>query len=211
MGEYTTLPTNEQLRGWQTAMGGHGADALAPPSYWEQVRDPLVTQCFPVTGDEHAKVAEFFLRTLTNVKVHEISRIQSTSLWQSYAAKRHTVVQRETATQGMSEQAARSRYEREWLFHGTVEDIVPKIVQQGFNRSFCGRNATMYGKGVYFARDASYSSSRAYSAPNAKGEQHMFLCRVVTGEYCRGIKDALTPDVRAGHQLFDSTVDNVAQ
>ena len=50
---------------------------------------------------------------------------------------------------------SQARYERVWLFHGTDEDTVKKIVQQGFNRSFAGKNATAYGKGVYFARDAS--------------------------------------------------------
>ena len=88
--------------------------------------------------------------------------------------------------------------------------MVDKIIQQGFNRSFCGKNMTMYGKGVYFARDASYSSSPQYSVPNALGVQHMFLCRVVVGEYCKGVKDALTPAPRNGSQLFDTTVDNMA-
>ena len=66
----------------------------------------------------------------------------------------------------------------------------------------------MFGKGVYFARDASYSSSTTYAKPNSKGVQHMFLCRVVVGVYCQGKKDALTPDVRRGHQLYDTTVDD---
>ena len=38
------------------------------------------------------------------------------------------------------------------LFHGTEKATIPKI-----NRSFCGKNATAYGKGVYFAVGASYS------------------------------------------------------
>ena len=38
----------------------------------------------------------------------------------------------------------------------------------------------------------------------------MFLCRVVVGEYCLGKRDALTPDVRQGHQLYDSTVNNMS-
>ena len=96
------------------------------------------------------------------------------------------------------------------LFHGTDESTVHKIIHQGFKRSFCGRNMTLYGKGVYFARDSSYSSSPQYSVPNAQGVQHMFLCRVVVGEYCKGVKDALTPAVRNGSQLFDTTVDDVA-
>ncbi len=78
---------------------------------------------------------------------------------------------------------------------------------QGFNRSFCGKNATMYGKGVYFARDASYSSN--YTSPDAQGVHFMFLCRVVVGEYCQGVRDALAPKVRMGNQLFDSTVDTM--
>ena len=102
-----------------------------------------------------------------------------------------------------------SRFERVWLFHGTDEDTVPKIYQQGFNRAFAGKNAVAYGKGVYFARDASYSSSTTYSRPNAAGVQHMFLCRVVVGEYCQGRNGALTPDPRSGHMLYDSTVDNM--
>ena len=57
---------------------------------------------------------------------------------------------------------------------------------------------------------ASYSSSTTYSRPNANGVQHMFLCRVVVGEYCLGKRDALTPDVRQGHQLYDSTVNNMS-
>merc|ERR1712072_1031261 len=106
--------------------------------------------------------------------------------------------------------SATTTLERTWLFHGTADDTVPKITQQGFNRSFCGKNATMFGKGVYFARDASYSSSPKYSAPCENGTQHMFLCRVVVGEYCTGIKDALAPSVRDDHThtLYDSTVDN---
>ena len=64
---------------------------------------------------------------------------------------------------------AKSRFERVWLFHGTDEGTVPKITSMGFNRSFCGKNATLYGKGVYFARDASYSTYPLYSPPDGQG------------------------------------------
>ena len=68
----------------------------------------------------------------------------------------------------------------------------------------------MYGKGVYFARDASYSSSRTYSPPNSAGHKHVLACRVVVGEFCRGRMDARTPDLRDATKniLFDSTVDD---
>jgi poly [ADP-ribose] polymerase 10/14/15 len=38
----------------------------------------------------------------------------------------------------------------------------------------------------------------------------MFLCRVVIGEFCLGVQDALVAPARIGDILFDSTVDNVA-
>ena len=62
-----------------------------------------------------------------------------------------------------------------------------KIIQQGFNRSFCGKNATMYGKGVYFARDASYSSCDTYSPKNKSGHKFILACSVVVGEFCKGM------------------------
>ena len=73
------------------------------------------------------------------------------------------------------------------------------------------RHANFFGKGVYFARDASYSTYPLYCEPDAKGSQTVFLVRVVTGEFCKGVKNALTPDLRnaAKNQLYDSTVDNV--
>ena len=114
----------------------------------------------------------------------------------------------------LQRQGCTDGYERTWLFHGTGEDTALKIMSQGFNRNFgfleVNKNAlTMYGKGVYFAANASYSSSHRYSKPNGAGEQQMFACRVLVGEYCLGRKDQPTPDVRQGTELFDSTVDDV--
>ena len=98
------------------------------------------------------------------------------------------------------------------LFHGCGPDVVDKILQQGFNRSFCGKNATFYGKGVYFARDASYSSYPLYSPADGRGLQTIFAVRVGVGAWSKGVKDALTPDVRDARRnlLYDTTVDNMA-
>lgn len=151
-------------------------------------------------------MAEAFLKTLNRsmISVVKIERVENMSLWQSFAVKRQTVLQRD----GDPSKAA--QLERVWLFHGTSPDTVPKIVNQGFNRSFCGKNATRFGKGVYFARDAAYSSSKTYSAPDSSSVQYMFLCRVVVGEFCQGRNEAPAPDVRTGHQLYDATVDNMS-
>mmetsp|Transcript_99421 Transcript_99421/g.157293 ORF Transcript_99421/g.157293 Transcript_99421/m.157293 type:complete len:419 (-) Transcript_99421:105-1361(-) len=187
-------------------MGPAGADTLAPPKVWTQMKDPTIAEMIEVKdASEKQQVIDWFGKTLMGkCSVVKVERIQNLSLWQSFAVKRQTVKSREGSS-------STTECERVWLFHGTNAETVPKIIQQGFNRSFCGKNATMYGKGVYFARDAAYSARATYSIPDSSGIQRMFLCRVVVGEYCKGVKDALAPDPRdkTGTLLYDSTVDTV--
>ena len=69
-----------------------------------------------------------------------------------------------------------------------------------------------YGRGVYFARDASYSSSARYAAPDANGHQHMYLARVLAGEYTTGQSSLLVPPPKDPNNpavLYDSVVDNM--
>ena len=63
-------------------------------------------------------------------------------------------------------------------------------------------------EGVYFARDAAYSSYKTYAIPDNKGYQYVMACRVVVGEYCPGKDGAIAPDVRDAktQSLYDSTV-----
>lgn len=137
---------------------------LAPPKLWSRVADPMVAERITLfDGAEKKKVVDAFLSSLsrTRITVVSVERIQNLALWQNYSMKRETVLQREKSM------AADARFERIWLFHGTDEMTVPKIIQQGFNRSFCGRNATRYGKGVCECRykiapsHAQLSSGRA--------------------------------------------------
>ena len=107
----------------------------------------------------------------------------------------------------MSEGADTSNYEKPMMFHGTNLETLPKICSQGFNRSFCGLNATKYGKGVYFALTSAYSDP--YCQADSSGLMHMLVCRVLPGEPCQGHRDQLIPDVRveASNTLYDSTTD----
>jgi poly [ADP-ribose] polymerase 10/14/15 len=208
---HTDPPSSEQLAELQKALGGGGADALATPKYWDEVKDPLVVEYFKLDprSDEFQRAAGVFLLEddlRERCDVLSIERVQNISLWQSYCVKKSATVAREA-----DPAAATRKYVRCWLFHGAPGDVVPKILQQGFNRSFCGKNATFFGKGVYFARDASYSAYPLYCRPDDNGVQSIFLCRVVIGQYCQGRKDALTPDIRddSRNLLFDSTVNHV--
>ena len=72
-----------------------------------------------------------------------------------------------------------------WAFHGCAADCVNNIIANGFNRSYAGKNATLYGQGCYFARDASYSTSRTYSPPDSQGLRRIFMCRLALGSHCK--------------------------
>ena len=204
----TDVPTADQLAELQKRTGG--ADALATPSYWDDVKDKTVAQTFALNSSsgEYKRVEDCFMLTLWDknwrIRIQSIERVQNVSLWQSYRVKRSTICSREH-----DEKAALRKYVRCWVFHGCPGDVASKVIQQGFNRSYTS-NGKVYGKGVYFARDASYSTYPKYSAPDKHGVQYMFAARAAVGEYCRGKMDQLAPDVRDArtHLLYDSTVDN---
>ena len=190
----------EALKGLQVPPYWKNKDMHSP---WQNVEKIVLTD-----GREKDAVVAAFLNgksTNQNLEVLQVERVQNITVWSSYAGRRHAMMQRQGAT---------DNYERVWLFHGTDENTVHKIVSQGFNRNFgfreINKNAlTMYGKGVYFAVNSSYSSSHRYSKPNSAREQRMFACRVLVGEYCQGKPDEPTPDERHERELYDSTVDNV--
>jgi len=190
------------------------------------VADPTVVQLYQIKSgsDEYASIMKDFMSTLQppgfkkEAKITKIERVQNLVMWQSYVVKRQTICYRETGLRRSSitlnpdedamERKAFERFERRWLWHGTKAEVKDKIIQQGFNRSFCGRNATAYGKGVYFVRDAAYSAHPTYSVPDNRGFQYIMACRVVVGEYCEGRKNVLAPDMRdkRSRSLYDSTV-----
>ena len=71
--------------------------------------------------------------------------------------------------------------------------------------------ATRYGKGAYFARDASYSAG--FSEAGNSGDRCMFLCSVLTGDYTLGnsnLRDCPSKDEPGDPALcYDSVVDDM--
>ena len=128
-----------------------------------------------------------------------MDRVQNISLWQSYAVKKAATCSRED-----DPDKARKHVRAGFT---PPERRRPQDPAAGFNRSF-GKNATLYGKGVYFARDASYSTFPPLRA-DAQGVQTIRWRRrrpVVQGRQGR----AHARRARRGPQhLYDCTVDNV--
>ena len=96
------------------------------------------------------------------------------------------------------------------LFHGTTPDAVEAICKRNFDWRLHGKNATSFGAGSYFARDASYS--HCYADKNAHGFQHMFVAKVLVGSFIRGHANYRTPPRKIpsdpASDLYDSCVDN---
>ena len=200
--KHTEIATSEHLAKLQAALGDGALSALEPPADWGTVRDAMVAERFELAkhSDEFKEIAAFFKRTLhSSTSVVSVQRLQNMAMWQSYAMQRQLMATRDKKKPEDAEQR--------WLFHGTSADTVPKIIQQGFNRGFAGKNAVVYGAGVYFAKNASYSASTTYSPPDSKGVQSMFLVRVLSGFTCLGHNGQPVPDMRDASRniLYDTT------
>lgn len=185
-------------------LGDADISELDPPKTWlnpDQMTEKAAVYDINLKGVEAAPIIGEFSKTCPDKRIQRIQRIQNTGLWGPFAAKRIQIMRHNTDGYPMM---------REFAFHGTTATVAEMIIQRGFDRNFCGRNATYFGKGVYFARDASYSAQKTYSAPDAAGVQRMFAVHVLHGYYCKGVKDALSPEVRdqATGQLYDSTTDD---
>ena len=78
-----------------------------------------------------------------------MERVQSIALWQSYAVQLAQMKAREADRADVNPAHAikPDSCERRWMWHGTRAEVAGKIVAQGFNRSFAGHNAVMYGRG----------------------------------------------------------------
>ena len=70
--------------------------------------------------------------------------------------------------------------------------------------------ATVYGLGVYFAKNFVYSAQTQYSRPDANGSKYIFLCKVLTGTFTVGDNSMIEPEIKSGQLRHDSTVDNLS-
>uniref|UniRef100_K1P6C4 Poly [ADP-ribose] polymerase 12 n=1 Tax=Magallana gigas TaxID=29159 RepID=K1P6C4_MAGGI len=130
--------------------------------------------------------------------ISNIYRIQNLSLWKEFNMRK-TNMEMDHEMRGESVNVKS-------LFHGTDSiDTCYGICTNNFDFRLSGKNATMYGKGSYFATTAKYSN--CYT----RGPLRLiFRARVLIGRYTKGEKDiACPPNIPGeGHKRFDSCVDN---
>ncbi|XP_035258384.1 protein mono-ADP-ribosyltransferase PARP12-like [Anguilla anguilla] len=177
-----------------------GSSAASVPKHWDQeaLADfEYKLTCLSATSTEFQQVQKLFKRTMPTSTVHSIQRIQNPSL--------HKVFQWQK--EKMQKKNGGRPVDQRLLFHGTEQSLTKAICEQNLDWRICGIHGSHYGKGSYFARDASYSDRYSKSSGRTKT---MFAVQVLVGEYARGDRSFLRPPQKPSDQgFYDSCVDSV--
>ncbi|XP_056272882.1 protein mono-ADP-ribosyltransferase PARP12-like isoform X1 [Pseudoliparis swirei] len=179
--------------------GASSSTAESFPSHWDTTALPdfgykLVP--LPTSAIEYKRIEKLFKLTMPKSRLNSIQRVQNPSLWKVFQWQKEQMKERNGATSG----------NEDYLFHGTDESLIEAICEQNFDWRMCGVHGTLYGKGSYFARDASYSDRYAASKSLNK---IMFVALVLVGEFTEGISSDVRPPPKGnGKTLYDSCVDS---
>ncbi|KAG8547822.1 hypothetical protein GDO81_027392 [Engystomops pustulosus] len=178
----------------------HG-DSMKLPEHWQPMNNLLVMEVdVPAASPEYTQVQQMFAQTCSS-RILKIQRVQNKDLWLNYQIKLQSVNTKNGTTNSEKQ-----------LFHGTDVKSIQHINHNGFNRSYAGRHAAMYGNGTYFAVNADYSA-RGYCPPDANRHKHLYLARVITGVFCIGRAGMVAPPAKNtlnSTDLYDSVTDNTA-
>uniref|UniRef100_UPI0009B308B4 poly [ADP-ribose] polymerase 10 n=1 Tax=Monopterus albus TaxID=43700 RepID=UPI0009B308B4 len=158
-------------------------------------------------SDEFQNVVKNFYETIqeyhSKIRIIQVEKLMNRLLYNQYKLKKASILKRATYPD----------VERR-LYHGTSENSVKEIYIHGFNRSFCGKNATVYGQGVYFAVNSALSVQDQYSPPNADGHKFIFVSRVLTGDFTKGCHSMKTAPLKETGDVplrYDSVTDDITK
>ncbi|CAN0429442.1 unnamed protein product [Lampetra planeri] len=128
------------------------------PTHWDSASLSEISTSLVHVGKlsaEYKEVESLFRSTVDqSFAIISIKRVQNLELWDAFQRKR----------EWMRKKNGGIKLEERKLFHGTSPEMVTAICQQNFDWRLCGTHGTAYGKGSYFARDASYSHHYAVAS-----------------------------------------------
>ncbi|CAF0950887.1 unnamed protein product [Rotaria sp. Silwood1] len=168
----------------------HESKICQLPPTWEKSTEHKIRFIVPATTDEYQSIVSNFDQTMKGkyTEIIHIERIQNERWYKQYIAHREDFIRR------LNENTEKR------LYHGCPEQAASLIMEDCFNRSFAGVNGTVYGFGVYFSSNASYS--HGYTHANENGKRCMFIARVLVGKTTKGNSSMKTRPLG-----FDSTTD----
>ena len=190
--EYLTkviLILTEKLNNLQSA-----SISTSFPPEWEPQSKNIELKTVQTTSDEWVKIVSAIKKTMLDAKILKIERIQNKFLYAKYELCRKRMHDK---NKGMVNEKR--------LFHGSSDVSPHKIYtsEHGFDFRYGGSG--VWGKGAYFAVNASYSGG-SYAFPSSHGRQ-IFMAYVLTGESKEmpSNPSLVTPPSKDGSEdLYDS-------
>ncbi|MED6253919.1 hypothetical protein ATANTOWER_008100 [Ataeniobius toweri] len=176
--------------------------ALELPPHWEPMKGEAFKKVeLQPNSPEYQEVAKGFHKT-TQYNIQKIERVQNVYLWHAFSICRYRILSKN----------GEAELGEKLLYHGTSATSCNSIERDRFDRSYAGKHAAIYGKGVYFAVNASYSANK-FSPADKSGLKRLYVARVLTGRYTVGHPAMKTPPPRGAEaaDCFDSLVDNQQQ
>lgn len=131
--------------------------------------------------EEYQRVIQSFIKTLPKNQIKSIKRIQNSELYQNYQEsvsrakkmkEKHGIVLTEN-----------EEYEK-FLWHGTGKTDPTELIDRintGLSTQYA-RDSCMWGRGIYFAENSSYTHNYSFSKNNLR---YMLFCKVFVGEFIK--------------------------
>ncbi|XP_067657901.1 protein mono-ADP-ribosyltransferase PARP14-like [Haliotis asinina] len=170
------------------------------PEIWEHMGTKDMIAPRIKDGTEADALRQMFMSSAGNkFEILGVFRIQHKYLYEQYQIQK----------EAMEKNYPHKSNERQ-LWHGTNVEAIKNINKYGFNRGYCGKNGTKFGRGVYFATEASYSTNDTLSVPDEAKHKYIYLAQVLTGVPTKGSKKMFdTPLIdRKRSVRYGCTVDN---
>ena len=163
----------------------------------EEERSKMLIEMEQNRAMDEQSVMDLFRMTVRNRRIVSVQSIAKNAKNEIYEAILAEKIKKSNGGK------SRNEIER-YLWHGTKNiNNINLIINNGFDRSY---NRTMgFGKGTYFARDASYSVN-GYCGADVEGIFYILLCKVIVGEYTRGSQTYTAIPKKPDHTEYDSMV-----
>ena len=188
----------QRIESQQFYIGSHPGSRSYPVE-WQPQKKPCELQMVTPNSIEWNGVLGHMKKTLLSVNLVKVERVQNRALWDKYSLE----------MVHMKERNGDSGVNEKLLFHGTSKTDPKVIVEsvKGIDFRYSNQDRSLlWGKGAYFAVNASYSDN--YGHRIGKDKQ-MLLVRVLTGNSCRYEyhNSSLTkppPLPHRNHMLYDT-------
>jgi len=135
------------------------------PEEWMDSDDLMYTLIKDYDKD-YLFVEDLMRKTMANVKIIEISRIQNKDLWEKYYREKLKVFKE------------KEECNEKFLFHGSLDINYKIIYVSGFDISFA-KEGEEHGRGIYFYNNANATDHLAFKDSQRK---YLFLAKVITGK-----------------------------